>query len=971
MRPDKVTVKQAEAYYFDRDVVYQQSDARYLGTGAATLGIEGKGIGEEFALLIRGFSPDGEKLAQRKSLSDDKAIAGTDLPLTLPKSWSLLALVDPELRQAALESAKNVAQAIGANGWIEGRQTLDGKTERVSGKMVAAVFPHSTSRENDAHFHIHSVFLNMVQRPDGSWSTLENHSLFEHSKEIRQLFLSEFAASSAAQKYGIELSIDRGGTVIPEAAGFSEAAKELFSKRHNEIHNADALRARLQEKMPHLNQEDLETLVQLSTRNAKNKDLTEADLLKSHREQLAAAGLPSLEQLRDNALALRAEQSTERQSAVEYVKQAAEDLSEHQSVFSRPELLQAALKQSIGYAAPADIEKAILDAAASREIVSCSQDKFTTPEIHQIEGQVAKIAVEQREVFSPLLQDNQVKDVIERFQEKKGFELTRGQAEAVGYALQHTGRIGVIQGDAGAGKSSSMEAVADTIKAIGAEQGVTVRGFALQGKTSVLLQGDSGIESQTIDSFLNSKSTWNGTDRQIWIVDEYSMVDSRRLAGLVERAEQESAQMILLGDKKQLAAISAGRLGQDLDENGLVKTVHMDESLRQKTEYAQAIDAAMKKGDVREALEVMEKAGKIHYIADRQERAEAMAKAFVEKDQVAREATRGKKGALAMTLTNAEREAVIREVRQLQKAEGIIGQEDHTFTTRAPVAVDAVTRKLAASYAVGQIAIPSKEIGEIKSGSEARISAVDTVKNTLTLEYDGKSETIDARKQTKGLMIYEERQTHLSEGEKIAWLKTDNSAQGKHNRIKNGLTGTIDRIEGDNLTVKTQLGHTVQIQGQDAYITNAQAITGHKAQGATEHTGLMSISADDRLATQNMLYVLTTRQTHDLVAFVDDKEKLIENLRGETKASSLEEQRDLLKELTQQLRATTEREQTLAQQYAKAADNLSEIVEGMGQGQNRAADRQRIMESEQQLDGGAVGRHHTQQEHGAGAEMTM
>jgi hypothetical protein len=514
-----------------------------------------------------------------------------------------------------------------------------------------------------------------------------------------------------------------------------------------------------------------------------------------------------------------------------------------------------------------------------------------------------------------------------------------------------------------------MEAVADTIKEIAAEQGVIVRGFALQGKTSVLLQGDSGIESQTIDSFLNSKSSWNGTDRQLWIVDEYSMVDSRRLAGLVERAEQENAQVILLGDKKQLAAISAGRLGQDLDENGLVKTVHMDESLRQKTEYAQAIDAAMKRGDVRGALEVMEAAGKIHYIADRQGRAEAMAKAFVGADQVAREATNGKKGALAMTLTNAEREAVIREVRHIQKAEGIIGQEDHTFTTRAPVAVDAVTRKLAASYAIGQIAIPSKEIGEIKSGSEARITAVDKVKNTLTLESDGKTEIVDARKQSKGLMIYEERQTHLSEGEKIVWLKTDNSAQGKHNKIKNGLTGTVEQIDGGTLTIKTQLGYTVQIQGQDAYITNAQAITGHKAQGATEHTGLMSISADDRLATQNMLYVLTTRQTHDLVAFVDDKEKLIENLRSETKLSSLEEQRELLKELTQQLRATAEREQALSKQYANAADSLSGIVDGMGQ--NRAADRQRVMESEQQFDGTAAGRHQSQQEHGAGAEMTI
>ena len=60
-----------------------------------------------------------------------------------------------------------------------------------------------------------------------------------------------------------------------------------------------------------------------------------------------------------------------------------------------------------------------------------------------------------------------------------------------------------------------------------------------------------------------------------------------------------------------------------------------------------------------------------------------------------------------------------------------------------------------------------------------------------------------------------------------------------------------------------------------------------------------------------MLYVLTTRQTHDLVAFVDDKEKLIESLKNEIKPSSLEEQKELLQSLTEKLKAVAERENTV------------------------------------------------------------
>jgi hypothetical protein len=221
------------------------------------------------------------------------------------------------------------------------------------------------------------------------------------------------------------------------------------------------------------------------------------------------------------------------------------------------------------------------------------------------------------------------------------------------------------------------------------------------------------------------------------------------------------------------------------------------------------------------------------------------------------------------------------------------------------------------------VAIPAKTTGSLEAGKETRVTGIDSVRNTITLcGADGQSETLDARKQSSGLMLYEEKQTLLSEGEKIVWLKSDNTAQGKHNRIKNGLSGTIEKIDGERLTVKTELGHAVQISGEGAYITNAQAITGHKAQGATEHTGILSISADDRLATRNMLYVLTTRQTDNLIAFVDDKEKLIKALRDENKSSSLEVQRGLLKNLTEQLKQTVEREEQPAEKFDSACDTL-------------------------------------------------
>lgn len=91
------------------------------------------------------------------------------------------------------------------------------------------------------------------------------------------------------------------------------------------------------------------------------------------------------------------------------------------------------------------------------------------------------------------------------------------------------------------------------------------------------------------------------------------------------------------------------------------------------------------------------------------------------------------------------------------------------------------------------------------------------------------------------------------------------------------------------------------------------------------------------------MYVLTTRQTHDLVAFVDDKEKLIETLRPEMKASSLEEQKDLLKALTEQLRATVEKESA----YVERLKRTDDIEASMG-GNELASDRQRRLEADNQ-----------------------
>lgn len=86
------------ANYFAADNYYTRADAdrsgEWLGKGAQTLGLEGRIEARQFEAVLKGLLPDGSRVG-----SDNRAHrAGTDLTFSMPKSWSLLALVGGDRR---------------------------------------------------------------------------------------------------------------------------------------------------------------------------------------------------------------------------------------------------------------------------------------------------------------------------------------------------------------------------------------------------------------------------------------------------------------------------------------------------------------------------------------------------------------------------------------------------------------------------------------------------------------------------------------------------------------------------------------------------------------------------------------------------------------------------------------------------------------------------------------------------------
>ena len=86
------------ANYFAADNYYTRADAdrsgEWLGKGAVALGLKGAVDARQFEAILKGMLPDGSRVG-----SDNRAHrAGTDLTFSMPKSWSVLALVGGDKR---------------------------------------------------------------------------------------------------------------------------------------------------------------------------------------------------------------------------------------------------------------------------------------------------------------------------------------------------------------------------------------------------------------------------------------------------------------------------------------------------------------------------------------------------------------------------------------------------------------------------------------------------------------------------------------------------------------------------------------------------------------------------------------------------------------------------------------------------------------------------------------------------------
>jgi Ti-type conjugative transfer relaxase TraA len=306
---------------------------------------------------------------------------------------------------------------------------------------------------------------------------------------------------------------------------------------------------------------------------------------------------------------------------------------------------------------------------------------------------------------------------------KSAGTMSQEQADAVRH-VTGPGRLAVIIGDAGTGKSFSMRTAAKAWESAG----YNVRGAALAGKAADELQAGSGINSRTLASL---EYAWSkGRDKlqknDVLVIDEAGMVGSRQMGRVLAAAEKAGAKVVLLGDHKQLAAIEAGASFRAITER--IGAAEITQVRRQAVEWQKEAGQQLARGSVQTAIKAYQDHGHVHATDTKDAAIKALASRYVE-DRT----TNPDKSQIVLAHTNKDVQALNQAIRDERKARGDL----------ADGAV-VETEKGAREFAAGDRIVflkNDRDVG-VKNGTLATIEKATESSLEVRLD-DGTTKTVD------------------------------------------------------------------------------------------------------------------------------------------------------------------------------------------------------------------------------------
>jgi Ti-type conjugative transfer relaxase TraA len=626
----------------------------WRGCGSAALGLSGSVDAAAFRAVLQGLHPDSNKTLTGSGSGATAHRSGWDCTFSAPKSVSVLwALSDMQTRLSIEQAHENAITA--ALSYLETHAAFTrrghGGSEQESVKgVVSATFKHFTSRAGDPQLHTHCIVMNVAPREDGSFGTIDSKHLYDHKMAAGAVY--RMVLGTALVQQGFELSNSQHGF---EVAGVNQDLCRQFSKRREQISQALAEHGG---KSAAASQ-----IATLATRGAK-QDTHLGERLAHWRTEAMAFDpalptpiqTPGLQSPIDTAAVLKG-------------------LTQGQSTFAQKDLMRAVAVEGAGRIEYAELLTTVKSMIESGAVVrlgksSVQNPRFTTTEVLAMETRCLETAAAMAEQRTSTIPIEHVERIGRQSQQADGVTLSEEQSQAVRHIASLTGRVALVEGLAGTGKTQMLKTVRHVYEAAGFK----VYGCSLSGKAAQNLEDGSGIQSQTLHRLLarlEKKQLILGA-KDVVILDEAAMVGSRQMEALLGHIARAGAKLVMVGDSKQLQPIDAGQMfGTLVRELG---KSDLTEIRRQNQSWARDAVRAVLAGQSAEALTAFDQRGLISRSAD----ATASVKVLTE-HWLADTLPMHKKLVLAGTRLEAYR--LNQSIRQALQTSGNIGTTELEFST--------------------------------------------------------------------------------------------------------------------------------------------------------------------------------------------------------------------------------------------------------------------------------------------------
>ena len=552
----------------------------------------GKVDSSDFHRLYHGFAPDsGGKLT--RNAGSERRSAGLDMTFSADKSVSALwAIADPELR-SKIEDAHNDAARVALEETVVRHcaytriRNRDGEIEVLPADIAAAMFQHGTSRDNDPQLHTHCVIFNAARtRRDGKYRALHQHPVYTWMKAAGAVYRNTLAWS-LQERLGIRMEQYGKDGEFTRVAGMPEDLIGHWSKRRAAIIEAaremgftvegNAPRAAAANKI---------------TRAGKSPDNDPE--IRHQRWRGEAEGYVEREALIVSLLG-KSEEITQEQirALTEVLEDLPYRLTREEAVFRLPDIVER-----VGNATAGLLNHDAVATSIERVLLSPEVVRLTRPP-RSAEGRADMAHTRLYSTRHNLKMEQEVRDMAEGMAAdtghslsaeaietkvagllKAGYPLSEEQIAAIRSVTASGGRVAIIEGAAGSGKTTTLRPIADLYR----EHGSDIIATAVAWRTAVALGNDVDARPFCVDKLLRLAAR-GGIDidgNTTIIVDEAGMLSTRQAHHILQLSERHGAKIVFAGDTQQQQPVEAGpglRLVRDA-----VGSVRVDRIRRQKAD---------------------------------------------------------------------------------------------------------------------------------------------------------------------------------------------------------------------------------------------------------------------------------------------------------------------------------------------------------------------------------------------------